>query len=106
MNPNDQEIINEFRALEMQGAVRLRACSDAREIDECEDDREEILSRIHQFGCWQIAADYLSPDDSEWRQVNSVGRCICRNVFDPEENPWVLVLMRDAVRRYRIESGE
>ena len=105
-----QSIISEFRSLESQGLVRLRAQSeqenyfdvygefytDARE-------RQEILETIERTGCWCVISEFFA--DGRWHWCDSVGFCTgYENPMNPKENEYVLDLMRLAIRAVESNS--
>jgi len=100
MNP--QSIISEFRSLESQGLVRLRALPETEsyfdvygEPDSAQE-RQEIIDQIESNGCWFVVSEFYA--DSSWHHADSVGMCVgYSNPLDPSENCYVEGLMDSAV---------
>lgn len=100
MNP--QSIISEFRILESQGLVRLRALPETEsyfdvygEPDSAQE-RQEIIDQIESNGCWFVVSEFYA--DGSWHHADSVGMCVYSNPLDPSENCYVEGLMDSAVR--------
>jgi hypothetical protein len=101
MNP--QSIISEFRILESQGLVRLRALPETEsyfdvygEPDSAQE-RQQIIDQIERTGCWCVISEFFA--DGRWHWCDSVGFCTgYENPMNPKENDYVLDLMRLAVR--------
>jgi hypothetical protein len=101
MNP--QSIISEFRILESQGLVRLRALPETEsyfdvygEPDSAQE-RQEIIDQIESNGCWFVVSEFHA--DGSWHHADSVGMCVgYSDVLDPAENCYIEGLMDSAVR--------
>jgi len=98
-----QSIISEFRSLESQGLVRLRALPETEsyfdvygEPDSARE-RQEIIDQIENSGCWFVVSEFYT--DGQWHHADSVGMCVgYSNPLDPSENYYVEGLMDSAVR--------
>lgn len=98
----DARTLAEWRELESEGLVRLRAEPEQENYfdvyGESDDERERqaIIDAIDRDGCWYVVAEYL--EDGEWQHADSIGMCIYRDPTCPFENPYVTDLMRGAMR--------
>jgi len=100
MNP--QSIISEFRILESQGLVRLRAEEENESYfsvygkPESEKERQEMIETLERTGCWCVISEFFA--DGAWHFSDSVGLCTgYENPLNLEENTYVIDLMRSAI---------
>jgi hypothetical protein len=95
-------IISEFRSLESNGLVRLRAEEETESYfsvygkPESEKERQEMLETLERTGCWCVISEFYY--NGAWHFSDSVGLCTgYENPLDPEENTYVVDLMRAAI---------
>ena len=105
-----QSTIENFRALESDGLVRLRAFPETDswfdvygEPDSAQE-RQEIIDQIDRNGCWLVLSEFYA--GGQCHHADSIGMCVYARPLDPAENCYVEDLMRAAIDALEMQSTE
>lgn len=119
----DARALREWRELEAQGKVRLRAEDEQESYfdvygePDTERERKAIIESIELNGNYWCVAEYLVREEcpagdcecpfhrdgrEEWEQADSIGMCAGYNdPLDPFENCYIIQLMQSAIDAYQ-----